>query len=93
MAHRRPAATIPDVAILYVRNLAPEVIARIRRRAAARGLKVEDYIERLLQLHEDMLALASLPLPPNEGLAAVDRRLIQQTATTLDAHGLGRVLD
>lgn len=70
-----------DVATLYVRNISPEVAARIKRRAEARGLTVGAYLERLEALHADMLAASNDEVTATDGWAL------------LDIHGLGRVVD
>ncbi len=74
-----------DVATLYVRNVPPEVVARIRRRAEARGLTVAQYLEKLEALHASMLALAAL-FEDAEGDVDVAGNL-------LGMHDLGRVVD
>lgn len=67
-----------DMATLYVRNIAPETVARIRRRAEARGLTVAQYLERLEALHADLLAFA---------LSS------DAVSSLIEAHNLGRVVD
>lgn len=40
---------------LYIRNLSPEAAARIKRAAQVRGLTIAQYLERLSELHRDLL--------------------------------------
>lgn len=73
-----------DVATLYVRNIDPEVAARIKRRAEARGITVGAYLEKLEALHDDALRQSELtPFTDYDhdqvmGKAAIERLLIDQ---------------
>lgn len=65
-----------------IKTLPPEIAERFRRGAAFRGLTQAEYLERLLDLHDQMRALADSPTSDGRW---------QQVATELEALGLQTV--